>query len=120
FVLAVNRGWIGPEARVAAGGLASAAVFGAGAYLRQRFGPTYSSFAAIGAGIAGAYATLLAAAALYHLVPDWQALLVATGIATIGLAASLAWRSEFVAGLGLIGAMLVPVAVVADGLSFLG
>src|SRR5262249_61133977 len=72
-------------------------------------------------GLAGASATLLAAAALYDLLADWEALLVAAAIAAVGLAASLAWRSEFVAGLGLIGAMLVPIAVVADGeLSFLG
>ena len=121
FALAANRGWIGPEARVLAGALASALVFGAGIWLRRRFGPTYSSLAAVGAGIAGAYATLLAAAALYYLLADWEALLVAAAIAAVGLSASLAWRSEFVAGLGLIGAMLVPIAVVADGeLSFLG
>jgi uncharacterized membrane protein len=121
FALAANRGWIGPEARVLAGGLASALVFGTGIWLRRRFGPTYSSLAAVGAGIAGAYATLLAAAALYDLLADWQALLGAAAIAAVGLIASLAWRSEFVAGLGLIGAMLVPIAVVADGaLSFVG
>ena len=53
FVLAVNRGWIGPELRVGFGALASAIVFGAGIWLRRRFGETYSSLAAVGAGIAG-------------------------------------------------------------------
>jgi uncharacterized membrane protein len=122
FALAVNRGWIGPEARVAAGGLASALVLLSGLWLHRRFGPVYSAFAAVGAGIAGAYATLLAAVALYELLPQPAALLVAAGIASIGLATSLAWRSELVAGLGLIGAILVPVAVVLDhdGLSFVG
>src|SRR5437764_9155849 len=71
FALAANRGWIGPEARVLAGGLTSALVFGTGIWLRRRFGPTYSSLAAVGAGIAGAYATLLAAAALYDLLAHW-------------------------------------------------
>jgi hypothetical protein len=83
--------------------------------LRRRYGETYAALAAVGAGIAGAYATLLAAAALYGLLPDYGALAVAAGIAALGLATALRWRSEVVAGLGLIGAMLVPVAVIAQG-----
>src|SRR2546423_49499 len=35
FVLAVNRGWIGPELRVACGGIASAIVFSAGLWLER-------------------------------------------------------------------------------------
>jgi uncharacterized membrane protein len=35
FVLAVNRGWIGPAERVGLGALASALVFGAGVWLRR-------------------------------------------------------------------------------------
>src|SRR5690242_14025066 len=65
FVLAVNRGWIGPELRVACGGLASAVVFAGGMWLHRRYGPTYSALAAVGVGIAGSYATLLAAVSLY-------------------------------------------------------
>ena len=36
FVLAVNRGWIGPEVRIALGGLASSAALGVGFWLRRR------------------------------------------------------------------------------------
>src|SRR5438874_3421812 len=43
FVLAVNRGWIGPELRVACGGVASAIVFGAGLWLERRYERTYSA-----------------------------------------------------------------------------
>ena len=68
FVLAVNRGWIGPNARVALGGIASAIVFAAGLELKRRYGTTYAALAAVGAGIAGGYATLLSAAALYHML----------------------------------------------------
>ena len=88
FVLAVNRGWIGPHARVALGGIASAIVFAAGLELKRRYGTTYSTLAAVGAGIAGGYATLLSAAALYHMLSDWAALLIAVGIAAVGLATS--------------------------------
>ena len=120
FALAVNRGWIGPDARVAAGGLASALVFGSGAYLRRRFGPTYSSLAAVGAGIAGAYATLLAATSLYDLLPAAAGLVAAATIAGVGLVTSLAWRSQLVAGLGLIGAIVSPVGVYDGDVTRLG
>ena len=112
FVLAVNRGWIGPIARVTLGALASTLVFGAGLYIKRRFEDLYhSALAAIGVGIAGGYATLLAATALYDLVPSWAALLVAAAIAGVGVATALSWSSELVAGLGLIGATLAPAAI---------
>ena len=115
FVLAVNRGWIGPELRVACGGIASALVFGAALWLERRYERTYSALAAVGAGIAGAYATLLAAVSLYDLISKPVALAAAGGIAAVGLSVSLAWSEEIVAGFGLIGAMLVPATLVFQG-----
>src|ERR671936_1157841 len=115
FVLAVNRGWIGPELRVACGGIASAIVFGAGLWLERRYERTYSALAAVGAGIAGAYATLLAAVSLYDLFSKPVALVAAGAIASVGLAVSLAWSEELVAGFGLVGAMLVPATLVFQG-----
>src|SRR5437870_4232252 len=115
FVLAVNRGWIGPELRVACGGIASALVFGAALWLERRYERTYSALAAVGAGIAGAYATLLAAVSLYDLISKPVALAAAGGIASVGLAVSLVWSDEIVAGFGLIGAMLVPATLVFQG-----
>ncbi|MFL5931737.1 MAG: DUF2339 domain-containing protein [Gaiellaceae bacterium] len=114
FVLAVNRGWIGPSERVGLGTLASLLVFGGGLWLHRRFGPTYSAYGAVGAGIAGGYATLVAAAALYELVSDAAALAIAAGIAAVGLATALVWGSELIAGLGLIGATLMPLIVLAE------
>src|SRR5690242_10890950 len=112
FVLAVNRGWIGPVARVTLGSLASALVFGAGLYVKRRSAELYhSAVAAVGTGLGGAYMTLLAAKILYDLVPDWAALLIAGGIAAAGVATAVAWSSELIAGLGLIGALLAPAAV---------
>src|SRR6266480_5765709 len=61
FVLAANRGWLTPEIRVGLGSATSAATFCAGLWLKRRFGHLYSALAAVSAGIAGAYATLLAA-----------------------------------------------------------
>src|SRR5947207_3140465 len=115
FVLAVNRGWIGPELRVACGGLVSTIVFAAGLWLERRYERTYSALAAVGVGIAGAYATLLAAVSLYDLISKPVALVAAAAIAAVGLAVSLAWSEEIVAGFGLIGAMVVPATLVFQG-----
>src|SRR5438067_3462127 len=115
FVLAVNRGWIGPELRVACGGLVSTIVFAAGLWLERRYERTYSALAAVGVGIAGAYATLLAAVSLYDLVSKPVALVAAAVIAATGLTVSLVWSEEIVAGFGLIGAMLVPATLVFQG-----
>jgi predicted membrane protein DUF2339 len=115
FVLAVDRGWIGPELRVGCGGLASALVFAGGLLLRRRYGPTYSALAAAGAGIAGAYASLLAAVSLYDLISKPVALAAAAAIAAVGVVVSLAWSAEIVAGFGLIGAMIVPATLVFQG-----
>jgi hypothetical protein len=114
FVLAVNRGWIGPVERVGLGSLASLLVFGGGLWLHRRYGPTYSAYGAVGAGLAGGYATLVAAAALYGLISDLGALAVAAAIGAAGVATSLVWRSELVAGIGLVGATLVPMMVLFE------
>jgi uncharacterized membrane protein len=115
FSLAVNNGWIGPGARVACGSLASGIVFLAGLWFRRRFGETYASLAAVGVGIAGAYATLAAATALYDLISKPLALVVAALIAAAGLAVSLAWRAELIAALGLIGAIAAPALLATQG-----
>jgi uncharacterized membrane protein len=114
FVLAVNRGWIGPTGRVALGGIAATLVFCAGLELRRRYGTTHSALAAVGAGLGGAYATLLAAA-LYDLIPSSGAMVIAAGIAAVGVVTAIRWRSQIVAGIGLIGAMLAPVAIALPG-----
>jgi len=108
FVLAANRGWIDAQARVALGAAASALVFGAGLVLRARYGQYWSALAAVGAGIAGAYATLAAAAARYDLVPDALALPLAGVIAAAGTVVAVRWRSQVIAAIGLLGAALAP------------
>ena len=91
FALAAERGWIGPVARVGTGAFVSALVFGAGLVVHRRDGQYVAGLAAVGAGIAGAYATLAAATVLYGLVPDAVALAIAGGIAGVAVVVSLAW-----------------------------
>ena len=114
FVLAADRGWIGPEARLIAGAVASSLVFAAGLVIRRRYGRLAAALAAVGAGIAGAYATLAAAAALYDVIPDAAALPLAALIAGVAVVVSLSWGSEMVAALGLLGAALAPALQAAD------
>jgi len=115
FVLAVERGWIGPGARVALGASVSALLVGAALWLRRRFGDTYAALSAAGVGIAGFYTTLLAATALYHLVPPGAALVAAAAIAAVGGTLAWSWRSETLATLGLLGAILAPVPIALQG-----
>lgn len=121
FALAVNRGWIGPEARVLLGAIAALLVFGGGLYLRRRFGESHAALAAVGAGVAGWYAVLLAAGPRYDLVPDAAALALAAAVAGMALGIALVWWSEFVAGLGFVGAMVVQIPISwGDGLTVSG
>ena len=115
FVLAVNRGWIGPTERVLAGALASGLLVGAGVVARRRYGQLDAALAAVGAGLAGGYATLLAATARYDLVDHPAALVLAAAIAAVGTAIALAWSAEILAGIGLVGAALAPAAVGIEG-----
>lgn len=114
FVLAVNRGWVSPELRCLLGALASAAVYGFGVFVRRRYGNMQAALAAAGAGVGGAYATLVAASVLYDFVSPSGALVVASGIAAVGVATALIWNAQLTAGLGLVGAMLGPVLIEDD------
>jgi hypothetical protein len=114
FALAVNRGWVGPGERVLLGALAALAAFAGGLELRRRFGDVYSATGAVAAGVAGGYATLLAAVGLYDLAPEPIGLLVAGTIAAAAVAVALAWDAEAIAGLGLVGAMAMPVVLLGD------
>ncbi|HEU0335242.1 MAG TPA: DUF2339 domain-containing protein [Gaiellaceae bacterium] len=114
FVLAVDRGWIGPAERVLIGAVLSALVFGAGLVVRARYGQLFAALAAVGAGTAGAYATLAAATARYDLVPDPLALPLAGLIAALTTAVALAWGSQILAGIGLVGSALAPALQALD------
>jgi uncharacterized membrane protein len=114
LLIAVSRGWIGEAERTLAAGLASLALLLVGVRLHERRGRTEAALAAAAAGIAGLFASLSVAGALYDLVPGVAALAGAlvTGAAATGLA--LRWRAPGIGALGIVGALLAPALVGAQ------
>ena len=111
FVLAVNRGWVSPELRVLLGAATSVALYGIAVLARHRYGNLQAALGAAGAGIGGAYATLVAATVLYDFVSEEAALLAAAGVAAVGVATALSWNVQLTAALGLAGAMAGPLLI---------
>jgi len=66
--LAVERGWLGEEARTVLAFGGSALLLGLGAWLHEHRGRTQASLAACGTGLAGLFLSLTAATVLYDLV----------------------------------------------------
>jgi uncharacterized membrane protein len=66
--MAVDRGWLDEQARVALGFAGSAALLAAGVWLHERRGHTQASRAAAAAAIAGLFASLVAGTRLYDLL----------------------------------------------------
>lgn len=113
-VMAVSRGWIDESTRVVLAFLGSAALFAAGVYLHEARGQTEAARAAVAASIAGLYASLAAATALYELVSTEAGLGVALVVGATATAIAVRWDSRLVAALGIVGALLAPVLVDAD------
>lgn len=121
FILAANRGWFGPGARVASGAIVAVLLVGVGARLKARYGQYEAAVAAVATGIAAAYATLAAATLLYEMLPAWGALIVASGIAGGASAIAVKWKAELVGALGLLGALTSPALLaIDDGVSSQG
>ena len=67
-----------------------------GLLLRSRYGQYWAALATVGAGLAGGYTTLAAAAARYDLVPDALALPLAGLVAAAGTVVAIRWRSRVI------------------------
>jgi hypothetical protein len=142
LVLAAQRGWFGPEARVAAGALLAAVLIGLGvrsgrADLRERAAAAGApdttaatpagvegAPAAVGAapvalvatGVATAYLVVVAMTTGYGWVPTAPGLALAGAVALAGLHLARSWRSELLAVLVVLGAaVLAPVVAQGGG-----
>jgi uncharacterized membrane protein len=113
YVLANERGWVGPGSRVLLGTGISAGLLALGWWLRQLRGQPEAALAAAGTGIAGLYVTLYAATKLYGYIPTAGGMPLALAIAGLAVVIALAWSAESLALLGLTGAALAPPLVQA-------
>ena len=107
--LAVERGWLGEEARTVLAFVGSALLLGLGAWLHEHRGRTQASLAACGTGLAGLFLSLTAATVLYDLVPVGPALAGAFVFGAAGAALAVRWDATPIGGLGILGAFAAPI-----------
>src|SRR3954447_19340564 len=115
FVLAASRGWVTPPMRLGIGVIVSVALLGVAIELDRRSWRADAILAAAGAGIAGLYATLWAAASLYGYVGAAGASGLAAAIAALAVIVAIRFEQEPLAVFGVSGAMLAPVLVGSGG-----
>ena len=114
LAIAVDRGWIGVEARVALAFAGSTALLAAGLFLYERRGQTDAAVAAVATALASLYASLTYATAVQDVIGPEAGLIVAAVIGASGAAIAVRWSSQVVGVLGLLGALAAPVLVQSD------
>jgi uncharacterized membrane protein len=114
LVIAVDRGWIGVEARVALAFLGSAVLLAVGLFLYERRDQTDAAVAAVATALAALYASLTYATSVQDVIGTEAGLLVAALIGAVGATIAVRWQSQFVAALGILGALAAPVLVGSD------
>lgn len=105
--LAFSRGWIGEEGRVLIGLVTGIGAFGVGAVLLDRGQPIIGHIL-IGVGLSVAALALFAATQLYQLVPADIGVLGALTADLSAAAIAIRYRSQVVAGLGLVTVLAAP------------
>ncbi len=113
FKLGIDEGWIGPEVRLAAGAVTSAALVGIGLSIAGRR-PTFGTLLQ-GGGLAGLFATIYAGHAVMALVGETAAY-IQMGVVVAG-AIALALRSdaEALATVGVAGGLVAPIIIGESG-----
>ncbi|MFT7578449.1 MAG: putative membrane protein [Myxococcota bacterium] len=113
FKYAVDRSWLGPWARVAAGAGAGVVCLALAAWLRRRASPSYVHVLA-GVGLAILLASVWASHALYGLVPPIGAFAAFTVLVVAGGAAAAALDSEALLATAVIGAFANPILLAPE------
>lgn len=101
----VERGLLGPPARVAIAMIVGVALLGAGQWLLKRSPVTARGASA--SGIAVLYAGLLAGAVLYRLIPPWVGFVLLALVTAVAVVLSLR-QGMVVAAVGLVGGFFTP------------
>ena len=108
LVLAAQAGWLSPGLRVAGGGVLAAALVGTGLWSSRTPESRAGAVALCATGTGAAYLDVLAAAVIYHWLPDAAGLVLCGLIGGAGVALAHRWSSET---LGLL--VVVPLIVLA-------
>lgn len=115
FGIAIDRGWIDESMRTVLGLLGSTSLLLAGVWLYERKGRTEAALAAVASALSGLYATLLVGTQIYDLIPATIGLAGAGLVGMVGATIAVRWKSTVVAAIGILGALLAPVMVGAEG-----
>ncbi|GAA4397460.1 DUF2339 domain-containing protein [Fodinibacter luteus] len=120
LVLAVQQGWFGPQARVAAGAALAvvlAALGARGGEADRRDGATVGSapVALVATGAAAAYLDVVAVTSGYGWMPAGAGLVLAGFVAVGGLFLARRWDSELLAALMVLGAAVLAPVVAGGG-----
>ena len=110
FRYAVDRGWIGPGARVASGVAIGVLLLLLGETTKRRGWAGYAQ-AVTGGGVAILYLTVWASFALYGMVSDPVAFALLVGVTTLAAGLALRHDSVALAVLATLGGFLNPIVV---------
>ena len=110
FRYAVDRGWIGPGARVASGVAIGVLLLLLGETTKRRGWAGYAQ-AVTGGGVAILYLTVWSSFALYGMVPDPVAFALLVGVTTLAAGLALRHDSVALAVLATLGGFLNPIVV---------
>ncbi len=119
LAVAVDRGWVGPAARVLIGLVCGTGAWLLGGRLRRK-GQRVAGAALAGTGMAALYGTLWAAAGFFGVISRPVAFGFMTAVTVVAIAQATAWRDRFPAWVGLVGGLLTPFLITTadpDGLA---
>lgn len=112
FKLGIDRGWIGPEVRLAAGAVTSAALVGIGLRIADHR-PTFGTLLQ-GGGVAGLFATTYAGHAVMGLVGETAAYIQLVAIVAAATALALRSDSQALGVVGVAGGLAAPLVIGAS------
>lgn len=115
IVLAAQRGWFSPEARIIAGGVLGVVLVGIGMWLHRKESARTGALALAATGFATLYLVVAGATFVIDL-PTLPAVVLALLVAAAGLGLADRWRTQLLAGGIVAGAALLAPVLVAGWL----
>ncbi len=108
YVLASQRGLLGPTGRVLIGAAASGLLVAVGVWLENTRKGLVAALVATGVGLAGLYIAIVTASRRYDLIAPEVGIVLAGLVAAFAIVIATRWKSELIAGFGVIGALVAP------------